>query len=393
MDTSPEEALTAARRLILEHGWNATAYQILNPGIQRWFTSSADGVVGYVEHSGHWVVAGSPICSRDRLPEVVEELERAGRRARRRICYFAADERLAKVLAARGPWDRLYLGAQPCWDPRGWSEILERKGSLRAQLNRARNKGVTVEEWSPKRARGHEGLKRILAQWLSTRGLPTLHFLVEPQTLARLFDRRIFVALRAGEPVAFLVLTPIPQRKGWLVEQNVRGVLSWRGRSWKGRSLSELPLDGASAESDNGTPNEAPNGTTELLIDAAMNAAAAEGSEYLTLGLSPLSQRARSAQGARLGSPDQPLWIRFLMGWTRAHGRRFYDFDGLDAYKAKFMPHSWEPIYAITSDRRVGLKTLWAVAAAFGNMAPPFLLARALGRALHQEARWLREAR
>lgn len=347
--------LARARRLVLEYGWNATAYQILNPGIRRWFASAGDAVVGYVPCAGHWVVAGSPVCSRTRLSAVVEELEAAAVAAGRRLCYFAADERLAGALAARGPWDRLYLGAQPSWDPADWPEILASKASLRAQLNRARNKGVEVEAWLPERARGDSDLKRILQEWLATRGLPPLHFLVEPETLGRLYDRRIFVASRDGRPIAFLIATPVPRRRGWLVEQNVRGA-------------------------------KAPNGTTELLLDAAMRMAAGDGASYLTLGLCPLSKRARLEGG------EQRLWLRALLGWMRAHGRRFYDFDGLDAYKAKFMPRAWEPIYAITADRRIGLRTLWAITEAFAATAPPLLVVQALARAVRQEWRWLRRS-
>ena len=79
-----------------------------------------------------------------------------------------------------------------------------------------------------------------------------------------------------------------------------------------------------------------------------------------------------------------------MLAWVRVHGRRFYNFDGLDAYKAKFVPESWEPIYAITSERRVGVGTLYAITEAFSKQAPPIFIARALGRALGKEAEWLR---
>ena len=38
-----------ARELILAYGWNATAYQILNPGIEHWLPPDGrDCVVGFV---------------------------------------------------------------------------------------------------------------------------------------------------------------------------------------------------------------------------------------------------------------------------------------------------------------------------------------------------------
>ncbi len=349
---SPQD-LEDAKDLIDRWGWNATAYQILNPGISRWFSAERDAVVGYVTYGGYRVVAGSPICSAERLESVIDAFEAASRRLGLSTCYFAADERLARRLARRGPLDRILLGAQPVWNPSSWPEILAGKASLRAQLNRARNKEVEVRRWSSERATEHPELHRCLEEWLETRGLPPLHFLVEPETLGRLYDRRVYVAEQCGAVVGFLVASPVPLRNGWLIEQFVRG-------------------------------HAAPNGTTELMLDAAWTDLAELGADYVTLGLSPLSRR------AEVEAPQQPLWIRVLLGWLRAHGRRFYNFDGLDAFKAKFMPQHWEPIYAITSERKVGVGTLWAISGAFGKMSPPKLFLLALGRGLAKELHWLK---
>ncbi len=349
------EVLEHTRRLVARHGWNATAYQILNPGIERWFSAAGDAVVGYVTRSGYRVVAGSPVCARRRLGEVVEEFEQQTHRRGLWSCYFAADERLARRLGQRGPLDRILLGAQPVWDPAAWPAILAGKASLRAQLNRARNKGVTVARWPQQRAVEHPELHRCLEEWLATRGLPPLHFLVEPETLGRIYDREVFVAERAGTVVGFLVASPVPARRGWLIEQIIRG-------------------------------HGAPNGTAELLIDAAWRHLAAAGAGFVTLGLAPLSRRSGVA------APRQHLWLRALLAWVRAHGRRFYNFDGLDAFKAKFLPPSWEPIWAITSEKRLGLGTLYAIAGAFGQRSPMSLVTVALARAIRQEIAWLRRA-
>ncbi len=351
---SSPETLERAHRLVTRHGWNATAYQILNPGIERWLAAAGDAVVGYVTSLRYRVVAGSPVCAPERLGAAVAEFEDETHALGLKSCYFAADERLAHRLERRGPLDRILLGAQPVWRPASWTVILRRKASLRAQLNRARNKGVAVERWPDDRAAGHPELTRCLGEWLSTRGLPPLHFLIEPETLGRLYeDRLVFVAQRGDEVMGFLVASPISARNGWLIEQIIRG-------------------------------RRAPNGTTELLVDAAWCHLAATGADYVTLGLSPLSRR------SGVEAPRQHLWLRALLAWVRAHSSRFYNFEGLDAYKAKFMPETWEPIYAITSERRIGLGTLYAIAGAFGQTSPVLLVLRALGRALRQEATWLR---
>lgn len=349
---SIDERLAHARELVLRYGWNATAYQIVNPGISLWFAAAGDAVVGYVQRGRTRVVAGAPVCPPARLSAVVAEFEGDCTAQRMRVCYFGAEERLETVLRGSATHAMVLLGAQPSWDPASWPGIMGGKASLRAQLNRARNKGVTVSAMSPVEATGNPELKRVLREWLATRGLPPMHFLVEPETLNRLFDRRVFVARsKRHDIIAFLVASPAPARGGWLIEQFVRG-------------------------------RAAPNGTVELLLDAAMSAFAAEGYRYVTLGLAPLSRYALPAE-------VNPTWLRWVLRWVRAHGRRFYNFEGLDNFKAKFLPQRWEPVYAIVDDPAFSPRALYAIAAAFSDGSPIWTVARAFWRAGRTELRWL----
>jgi phosphatidylglycerol lysyltransferase len=327
-----------ARALVLAHGWNATVYQTLNRGIDHWYAEAGDAFVGYVTHAGVRVVAGAPVCDVARLPAVVAEFERDARAMGHRVCYFAAGERLEGV---RRDMSAVVLGAQPVWRPAVLAETVARRATLRAQINRARNKGLVIREWDA----AQPVLDQLLEEWLSTRGLPPLHFLVEPYTLDRLGDRRLFVAERGGTPVGFLVASPVPRRNGWLIEQCVRG-------------------------------RAAPNGTAESLVAHVARVTADEGSEYLTLGLSPLSRR------ASLDAGPTSLWLRLTLAWVRAHGRRFYNFDGLDAFKAKFRPEGWERIFVLSNEPRLSPRTLYAVAAAFCDGPPYRTVARALWSAV-----------
>ncbi len=341
-----------ARELVMRYGWNATAYQILNPGIAHWFSSRDDAVVGYVRRSGVRVVAGAPVCAPEQLRDVVAEFASHAGAAGDRVCYFGAGERLEAAMRAAGTCGTVSLGAQPSWDPRNWARIVGTHASLRAQLHRARNKGVAVERWSAERARSNAALTTLLAEWLETRGLPPLHFLIETDTIALTRDRRIFVAHRAEIAVAYLVASPVPARRGWLIEQIVRGRL-------------------------------APNGTSELLVDAAMHALAAEGAAYVTLGLAPLSRHSSDTNSAI------PKWLGLVLRSVRAYGRRFYDFDGLDRFKSKFAPEQWEEIIAIDDRSPFSMHALWAIAAAFGGGSPVAMVGRTAARAVAQEVRWL----
>jgi phosphatidylglycerol lysyltransferase len=339
--------------LLRRYGWNTMACQILTPGITHWFAPSGDAVVGYVPTGRTWVVAGAPVCPPEQLAATAAAFATAASQQQRRVCYFGSQERLATALAGHGPQARLLLGAQPVWNPHGWPDILARKASLRAQIARARNKSVTITSVATDLTAHMPALRRCLAEWLATCGLPPMHFLVMPDTLTTPHERRVLIAQRGDQIIAYLVITPIPQRNGWLIEQIVRG-------------------------------QQAPNGTAELLIDAAMRQLAAAGATYVTLGLAPLSSHA-------IDRERPPILIRTLLAWVRAHGNRFYNFAGLDAFKAKLQPDDWEPVYMLSAEQQTSLRTLYAITEAFCGSPPPVFLSYALMRALVQELRWVRD--
>lgn len=347
-------SLARVREVVLAYGWNSTSYQIINPGIKHWFSGAIDAVIGFVACRGVRVVAGAPVCAMERLGEVSEEFEREAAQKGESVCYFCAEARLEAVYKNSPDHSKILLGAQPVWQPKNWAKLIANHKSLRAQLSRARNKNVTVEEWSSEKANVHPALKLVLREWLAAKGLPPLHFLVEPDTLSRLFDRRVFVAERGGQIEGFVVLSPVATRNGWLFEQFVHRPGS-------------------------------PNGTVELMIDAAMRALAAENYEYATLGLSPLSTR------APIEPFRNPLWLRVLLAWMRKHGQRFYNFEGLDAFKAKLQPERWEPVFAVANEPHISPKTLYAIAAAFSGNAPASLVAGGLWRAIMTEMKWLKQ--
>ena len=335
--------LDRTRELVLHHGWNTTCYQIVNSGIERWLAD--DAVVGYVDKYGVRVVAGAPVCAEGELGATMRRFEwESGNK----VCYFGAEERVHRHASESSRYSTSVLGAQPVWSPESWRRAIQSSASLRAQLNRSRSKGVTVREWDASDATGSPQLQEILTYWLATRGLPPMHFLVEPETLGLLLDRRVFVAERQGVPVAFTVFAPIPERNGFLTEQFVRG---------KG----------------------APNGTVELMVSEAIKVVGRDGAEMVTMGMVPLSRKVPA-------SPTDPGWLRFTMNWVRAHGRRFYDSDGLEWFKNKFKPDRWDPIYAISTERRFSFRTLYAIAGAFTGMPPWLAVLRGGLKAVRKEA-------
>ena len=349
------DPLQQVREIVMKYGWNAVAYQILNPGFLHWFSEDGNAVAGYVKRSGRWIIAGGPVCDRVELPKVIEQLEGAARADGCRVCYFGAAVRLYDGCKNPPKHTIVALGSQPCWDPRHWFELTRKHASVRAQFQRALNKGVRIEECNSPLPTQISDLQKVLDRWIKARSMPPMHFLVEPDTLTFLQDRRVFIAKIKGELCGFLIASPVPCRQGWLVEQIIRDP-------------------------------EAPNGTNELLLDNAMQSFAREESGYVTLGLVPLSIHVPPLDH------KNPPWLSLLFRWLKAHGRRFYDFEGLEAFKSKFSPEEWEPIYAISTEARFSPKTLWAIAAAFSHRKSPVIHgSKALAMAMQSELNHVRK--
>lgn len=348
--------MSLARQLVMAYGSNATAYQILNPGIDHWLASEIPAVVGFTKRRGQLLVAGAPVCPPRRLAAAVKAFEAYGRERGCAVCYVCADRGLRELLAFSPAHSAVAIGAQPVWNPGRWAEILRRRSSLRAQLRRARNKGVTVDPMKPEAGYADPALRRVLGEWLAERPLPPLRFLTEPWVLdGVLRDRRLMVAHVAGDAVGYLVASPVAARSGYLIEQVVRSP-------------------------------RAPNGTAELLIDTAMRTFADEGRAFATLGLVALASRAHE-EIAR-----NPWWLRLLMAMARTHANRFYNFRGLERFRMKMAPESWEPIYAISNEPRFSLRSLYAIGEAFCDRSPWRAAGRALIRAAGQEFANLRAA-
>jgi phosphatidylglycerol lysyltransferase len=298
VDPERERVLVLLRR----HGWNATSFQILEPGFRYWFDGE-DACVGYVDTGSAWVAAGPPVAPVERLAAVATSFVAAARSARRRATWFGTEQRFGDVTG----WSQLRIGEQPTWDPAAWPGVVAARKSLREQLRRARAKGVVVRalaaaELAPDHPT-RRALDALIARWHASQPIAPMAFLVQVDPFTAPAERRCFVAERDGAPVGMLGIIPIYARRGWFFEDFIRDP-------------------------------DAPNGTIELLVDAGMRAAASESIALVTLGLAPL------------GGEVTP-WLR----GARRLGRALYDFDGLRAFKAKFTPRTWDPIFLTVPPR------------------------------------------
>ncbi len=313
-------ALYAALRA---YGRNATSFQLLERDFQVW-VDEASGmdpppVVAYVDTGAAWVAGGEPLAPESGVHETAERFLEAAHRAGRRAAFFATEGRLVTSPRFR----RLLLGEQPVWDPVAWDATVRASRSLRAQIRRARAKGVSVRRLSPRDVAPGEPLRSaldaLMARWQASRAMAEMGFLVRVEPFTEADERHLFVAERADRPVALLSMAPVYARRGWLFEDLLRDP-------------------------------SAPNGTTELLVDAGMRVIAEQGCRWATLGLAPLA------------GPVRP-WLARARAWATP----FFNFRGLHAFKTKLRPQAWEPIWLAHPAGTPALRALVDALSAFAN--------------------------
>jgi phosphatidylglycerol lysyltransferase len=294
--------MTALRRddsraaaLFWRYGKTASAFRVLGRELHHWF-GQPEGVVAYASVSGAWVAAGEPVAGPDHVVPVAEAFVAEGRRHRQRVSFFSTEGNLATSPHFR----RILIGEQPVWNPQHWSRHVNDHRSLREQLRRARAKGVTVRRvdnaWLASTI-GRRTVSTLATRWFASRTMARMHFLVDVDPTTHAEWRQHYVAFRGDAPQALLSLAPVPARNGWLFEHVLRAP-------------------------------DAPNGTAELVIDAAMRALAVEQVTWTTLGLAPLAG-------------DISGWLRTV----KVLSRPLFNFAGLSTFKRKLRPDRWEPIY------------------------------------------------
>lgn len=147
-------------------------------------------------------------------------------------------------------------------------------------------------------------------------------FLVQVNPLTLLEEHRVYLAERDGRVLGFLSASPIFARPGWLLQNLIRA-------------------------------SDAPNGTLELLVDHAMEAAASDaagGPAMVTLGLAPLAGQVVPA-----------------LRWARTAGSVLFDFEGLRAFKARLRPNRWAPISLAFPARQGAVSSMRDVLTAFAR--------------------------
>jgi phosphatidylglycerol lysyltransferase len=265
--------------------------------------NSAFLMYGVQGHS--WIALGDPVGPRAAWPGLIWRFHDAAEAAGCRAAWYG-------VRTASLP---LYLDAGLALQKLGEEARIElasftlskpRFKPLRYALSRGLRDGLTFELLDGRAAimAVMPELRRISDCWLAARAAREKRFSLGAFDEDYVAGGRVALVRQDGLPVAFATLLETTQKLECAADLMRHG-------------------DGVSAYA------------MDFLFAKLLLAVQEEGVAVFSLGMAPLA--------GMQDHPLAPLWHR-LAGMIYRHGRRFYNFEGLRAFKQKFDP-AWEPRY------------------------------------------------
>jgi hypothetical protein len=314
-------------------GADAVSFQGLEAAMTWWRDSPApagtDAALPYVDSGGSWVAVGTPLVGRTARALAAVRFARTARANGRRAVFFGVE-----CLDPFQGFRRLPMGLQSMLWASRWPATLRASRKLREQVRRARAKGVSVRVVPPDEVKEgtplRHAVERLRSQWLATKPMEPMGFLVAVEPFHAPEEHLYVVAERHQTAVQFLSAVPIYERRGWLVEDMLRGP-------------------------------DAPNGTTELMLDTLLRTLD-EKAHWMTPGLTPLA-------GA------VPWWLQA----ARVVTTPLYDFGGLRRFRSRLSPSRWDPVWLVW-DRGLAPLVLLDVLRAFADGRLVWFAVRSLVR-------------
>ncbi len=303
--------------VLRRHAEHSSVALALNRETEHFMADGIDGLIAYRTAGRHHAVQiGSVYAAAADQAALLREFHAwAHGQGRKLSAVQLTTEDLA--LYADAGYKLGQLGASYSIELGGFTLSGRKFEKIRNKVKRARKAGITVVEAGPELPYDDalaERLDRLDAQWLRAKGwhIKQIEFMVGERGRPGDTIRRLFVAMRDGEPIAYVSYSPVfGTRAGWLYDITRRDPKS-------------------------------PPGVVELIFVEALQRFAGEGVAWLHLGLTPfceISPDHRPPAGAHSG-------MEKLVRLIASHGEFIYPARSQSEFKVKWQPSSIQPEYA-----------------------------------------------
>ncbi len=289
----------------------------------EWSNGQDTAVIAYVETPTAWIGASDPVGDKNLWLPLIDAFGVAARARRKDAVILPVSQELAEQLRA-GEKFVVQIGTEPWFHLDG---SITRSDRLRAlpvarQLSR---RGARITEFQPSNLSADEftELESLNARWLGSRLSVPLGFLNRLDPWALMKFKKYFMLMFEGQIYGYLAAVPTQQRKAWYLVDLIRDP-------------------------------EAPLGTTELLIIEAIAHLERQGVTNITLGMAPLAGLSAAERSAR---PKLYSALDFIF----RRGNSVYGFQSLHAYKEKFSPNEWRPLFLVSATARVSWRAWYGL--------------------------------
>ncbi len=167
--------------LLKKYGYHSQSYNIL-PRDKSYFYSPSgiDGVIAYVVKANVAMAAADPVCDPSDIREFVTEFKQFCKEHKWLCCFQSVTERCKDILEDMG-FGIIKIGEEPIFDLKKFSLEGSKFRSLRKNINQAKKRGLTVEEYCPLIKRQPEwerDMEELSATWKNFKGSGEFAFLI-----------------------------------------------------------------------------------------------------------------------------------------------------------------------------------------------------------------------
>lgn len=301
---------------------NSSSIALFDPACKIFSVPNLEGVIGYRIEASNAIVFGDPLCPAESKHHLITAFNDNFRNKVKNIIYVTTSEQFTNwslqhhYKAAIGICHEIILN--PTVDPRIGTG--EKAALLRRKYNQAARCNVVVHEYTGNDPEIEATIERIGKTWIENRQGPQI-YLQHVHVFADKEHKRYFYAKQDDVIIGVLILNRIDAHNGWI--------------------LSFLM-----------TLEQAPKGTSELILVCALHTLGKEGSTHFSIGIVPSFDLER---------------IEGLGVITTWFARRIFSLSkcifGLNdrhRYWKKFRPQT-KPMYLVLDQPKVGIGTVLGI--------------------------------
>lgn len=311
-------------QLALKYGQNPMSYLTIEDDKTYYFSKQVEGVVAYTVVGNVMLICGDMLCRKEDGLLFLADLLTFSKSNYYDLVFLNVTDYFMD-LYGMAQFGILKYGEDACFKLDEYNLKGGGVAKVRAAINHATKAGITVYEYKAKSnydALIEEQIQGISLEWLKSKNMPEMQFMLGSIGLVEPRERRYFYAMDSqGIMLGFVVFLPYLMGDAYLAEVTRRR-------------------------------NNAPQGVLEKIIYEAFMTFKEEGVIYGNMGLSPLY----NTSSDHANSVSEKISHYIYENLNAA-----YDFKALHHAKEKYAPTHWESRYLVYYPKPMTLKYAYAI--------------------------------